>query len=78
MLFHLRLKNIGVKIFERIILLANVRYSHGPSLNYHFSLFLRKKFSKRRKFSKNPEKFSAAAAEKDIGLHLYTCDLEKC
>jgi hypothetical protein len=32
MLFHLRLKNIGVKIFESIVLLKNARYSRGPSL----------------------------------------------
>jgi hypothetical protein len=32
MLFHLRLKNIGVKIFERTVLLKNARYSRGPSL----------------------------------------------
>ena len=34
MLFHLRLKNTGVKIFGRTVLLANARYSHGPSLKY--------------------------------------------
>jgi hypothetical protein len=32
MLFHLKSKNIGVKFFESLVLLANARYSHGPSL----------------------------------------------
>jgi hypothetical protein len=33
MLFRLRCSNIGVKNFESMTLLENVRYSHGPSLN---------------------------------------------
>jgi hypothetical protein len=33
MLFRLRYSNIGVKNFESMTLLENVRYSHGPSLN---------------------------------------------
>jgi hypothetical protein len=33
MLFHFYLANIGVKFFESMVLLANVRYCHGPSLN---------------------------------------------
>ncbi len=36
MLFHLKQKNIGVKILKSIALLVNVRYSHGPSLNVLF------------------------------------------
>jgi hypothetical protein len=44
MLFHLRLKNIGVKIFESIVLLKNARYSRGPSLNHEKQLFTSRKY----------------------------------
>ncbi len=33
MLFHLQLKNIGVKNFESMAIWKNSRCSHGPSLN---------------------------------------------
>ncbi len=33
MLFHLQLKNIGVKNFESMAIWENPRCSHGPSLN---------------------------------------------
>ncbi len=39
-LFHFYQATIGVKFFESMVLLANVRYCRGPSLNYIAELSL--------------------------------------